>query len=398
MRGCIRPVDSLRSGLKLLTSQDFSLSFGNNFAIREVIMSRAKHALWALLLVAACGGNPFLPEDDGTDSGTDGGTDSGGIGGDDTLADRELPPGTGDPSRRRSIKRFEPRGEPGSAGGGEDDGGAYEGNGFVTEVSYNRAEDTFAVDNLGFDGDRAYTRGNPVANLGPYRVYEGADIARDPVSGRPVEQFVHRALYGVSRTGRTKFAIVRTGSYAPYGFGGFIYQRDGGVVLPTSGQANYTGKYAGLRDFNGSGGIGYTKADMTLDIDFDDFNDGYAVKGQLTNRSVFDLDGNDITDEIVTALSETTEVRQTELPIVRFAVGPNTLDTNGEAIGEVTSLINTADGVQAYETGQYYAIVAGPNSSEVVGIVVTEAEDPRSEGVTVRETGGFILYRGVDEE
>ena len=51
----------------------------------------------------------------------------------------------------------------------------------------------------------------------------------------------------------------------------------------------------------------------------------------------------------------------------------------------------------AYEAGNYYAVISGDatqgGADEVVGIIVVEADDPRSDGVTVRESGGFILYR-----
>jgi len=37
-------------------------------------------------------------------------------------------------------------------------------------------------------------------------------------------------------------------------------------------------------------------------------------------------------------------------------------------------------------------VLAGPNANEVVGIIVVEATVP-GQAATVRETGGFILYR-----
>ena len=42
--------------------------------------------------------------------------------------------------------------------------------------------------------------------------------------------------------------------YAPYQSDpGLMESRDGGVTLPTTGQAQYTGNYSGLRDFDGRG-------------------------------------------------------------------------------------------------------------------------------------------------
>ena len=218
------------------------------------------------------------------------------------------------------------------------------------------------------------------------------------MTGAPIAQFGHRAIYGVSTSGNTEFAIVRTGAYVPYGYGGFVYERDGEVVLPTSGQASYSGDYAGIRDFDGAGGLEYSEGDMTIAIDFNDFNEGAAVAGQVTNRAIFDVNGNDITDDVINALNIDNESSLTELPTLVFSVGPGSLDANGEMTGELTSSVTNADGAAVgFEEGNYYAVISGDatqgGQDEVVGIIVVEATDPRYEGVTVRETGGFILYR-----
>jgi hypothetical protein len=62
------------------------------------------------------------------------------------------------------------------------------------------------------------------------------------------------------------------------------------------------------------------------------------------------------------------------------------LDNNGEIQGGVGSVVDGS----VFESGEYYAVLAGTNSSEVVGIVVLTST---SSTTTVRETGGFILYR-----
>ena len=50
--------------------------------------------------------------------------------------------------------------------------------------------------------------------------------------------------------------------------------------------------------------------------------------------------------------------------------------------------------VKVYEDGKYFAVLAGSGANmEVTGIVVIESQDPIVDGVTARETGGFILYR-----
>ena len=91
-------------------------------------------------------------------------------------------------------------------------------------------QDEFFVDNIAFDGNNIYTRGDPVtgvAQLGSFAVYEGAETTEDPVTGTTLRTFTYRAIYGRSTTGETEFAIVRSGSYVDYGFGGFVYQRNG---------------------------------------------------------------------------------------------------------------------------------------------------------------------------
>ncbi|PJE31909.1 hypothetical protein SAMN06297129_1948 [Pseudooceanicola antarcticus] len=268
-----------------------------------------------------------------------------------------------------------------------------EGGGYVSSVSYNSTDDTFTVDGLAFDGDNEYDRvTTPFGTLGGYALYEGSMSYEDAETGTEVSQLMHRALYGVSSSGRTEFAIARSGGYVPYGFGGFIYQRNGEVTLPTSGQASYSGGYGGVRVFDGSAGLEYTQGDMTVDIDFEDFNTGSGVKGEITNREVFDSDGNDITSDIATALEATT------LPTLTFVIQPGVADDNGEIAGSVISYSSDGAVLKEYESGTYYAILADDDdptvdADEIVGIIVMTSDDPRVDGRTVQETGGFILYR-----
>ena len=176
-------------------------------------------ALALCVFLAACGnGTPFNGETDDTDGSTDGGAGS---------TSREgLPPGTENPTPDSDITRTEPEDE--------------NGNGQAEGYTYNAGDDTFTVDGLAFDGNNVYARGTQVADLGPYAVYEAAETVNDSQTGQPIRQFAHRAIYGVSKntdasgTPKTQFAIVRTGQYADYGFGGFIYKRAGGVTLELS--------------------------------------------------------------------------------------------------------------------------------------------------------------------
>lgn len=358
-------------------------------------MNLSKTLLLACMLLAACEGNPFVEETDPTpDPDPDPVVTDGGING------AGAPVTTGTPSRERTIVRREARND-------ED------GSGFVAGVTYTAASggnpETFTVDGLAFDGGNVYQRDNQVGSLGPFAVYEADALYSDDVTGVPINQFTHRAIYGVSRSGRTQFALVRTGAYTGYGFGGFVYQRNGSVTLPATGQASYSGAYAGLRDFDGAGGLEYTTADMTIDIDFNDFNEGDGVKGRVYNRAIRDINNNDITDDVVTALNTKFGTSLLQLPVLLFQVGPGALDANGEMGGGLDSTISPpGEAAEVYEDGTteenggcsgcgYYAVISGDATSgaqdEIVGVIVVESEDPRAEGVTARETGGFLLYR-----
>lgn len=350
-------------------------------------------AISVLALLAACDdGNPFETEEEiieETEDDTDEDTDEPVVDedADDVLSTGTIrPPQSSDLIARGDIIRAEAENE---------DGG-----GLVSEVIYNPDDDTFFVDGLGFDGENIYQRGVEVSQLNGYAVYEADVVTPDFLTGDPIGQIVpYRAIYGVSEneisTGEptTSFAIVRTGGYVQYGFGGFLYERNGSVELPTSGQAIYTGDYAGVRVFDNTGGLEYTQGEMFIAVDFNDFNTNDAVRGEITNRAAFDINGNEI------AIGGDGQLL---LPDVRFVIeaGGNDVQENGEFSGEVSSFTLTdSNEVEVYETGSYYAVLAGDNTSgdggEVVGVIVMTSDDPRFENVTAQETGGFILYRGT---
>ena len=337
-------------------------------------MIRTTLAVTALALLAACGdGQPFP---DGTETPTNGTTPETDPGIDNDGATPPLP-GTASPSPDRGIVRFE--------------ASAADGSSLIEDVSYDAANDTFTVDGLGFDGANVYSRQQgPLRTLGPARVFAADERTPDSVTNTPITQFVpYRAIYVVSRNQegdepRTSLAVVRTGAYVGYGFGGFVYQRNGGVVLPSTGQAQFTGPYAGMRVFEGRGGLEYTTGDMLLQIDFEDFNANDAVFGQLRNRTVFNERGEPIL----------------ELPDAGWRVveGTQTISENGEISGEMFStFVNEQGALEEGETGTFSGILSGDLTTrpggEVVGVIVLEGEDPRTEGVTVQETGGAVLYR-----
>lgn len=325
-------------------------------------MIRQTATLLAALSLAACldGKNPLV--------------DSGGV------DDPDLP-GTENPTQATPIERYEKR----------DDNN---GNGFAESITYDPVNDTFTVDNLAFDGGNTYLRGLLVPTLNGFRVYDGDIFYADDVTGTPIWQFLHRAIMRESASGNTRLAIVRTGAYIPYGFGGFMFARDTGVDIPLSGQAYFAGDYAGLRDFNGQAGLEFVSADAEAAIDFEDFNDGDGVRLRIYNRRIFDVTGADITASVISAFNSPF---QTTIPELRSKVGPGAVTAAGELSLEMFSNFIDQNGVvQDHLLGDYYGVLAGEGADmELVGVVVVEAKDPRdpSGKIVVRETGGFVMER-----
>ena len=348
-------------------------------------------------MLAGCGGEPPFGGDVGED--TDGGAVDGGGDGGGIMRDG-IPPGTTAPDPATGIFRRE-------ATSTED---VSDGNGFAQGIRYNSADDTFVVDNLPFDGaeNAPYVRGQAVSSLNGYAVYEAVAQYPDTATTRQINQFTHRAIYGVSRNRdangvpETQFAIVRTGAYRDYGFGGFIYQREGDVTLPVAGQALYNGRGAGIRDFGGTGGFEYSTSSVQIAIDFEDFNAGTntssgAVDGFVFNRRVFDRNGTEITTQVIDRINAENTASLTALPTAIFEIRTGNLDQNGEIIGRLSSAFTNDNGDRVdYEEGNYYAVIAGDTvagTDEIVGIVVMEnTADPIAD--SVRDTTGFIVYRG----
>lgn len=393
-------------------------------------MTRILFLILCLGFVTACdsGGGDVLqsPTEGGTGGdGSDGGDDEPPI-----TSERgtpELPPGTTSPTPDTQIVRREARDD--ETGGG-----------YATNIEYrnDQGQDEFFVDNIAFDGNNIYTRGDPVtgvAQLGSFAVYEGAEQTSDPVTGQSLNTFTYRAVYGRSENGGTEFAIVRSGSYVDFGFGGFVYQRNGfdddgnavRLVLPSEGDARYLGDYAGIRVFSGRGGLEYVQGEAEMLVDFKDFNDGQrGVAMFVNNRRLYDIEGNEITLAYLEALSangggagggglfgdlldEAEDDGNTTgpslvvdrddngnpvLPRIRPVISPDDADANGEIAGEIQEAALFDDGTRTTTgEGTYYAIMSGENADEVVGVLVMTGDDPRVDGTTYQETGGFIVYR-----
>ncbi|MCP3969087.1 MAG: hypothetical protein GY717_01955 [Rhodobacteraceae bacterium] len=313
-------------------------------------------ALAAVFVFTACDGNPF-DSTTTTTATTTATTTTTTTTETVTLGAVTLPAGTGStavPSASAGVTR-------------------YETDGSTQDVTYDATADTITIDNLPFDAAGVFDRDDVMPTLAAtgFQVYE---------NNNTTERRAYKAIRGVSASGETEFTVVRTGDYQGYGFGGFVYSRSGTVTLPTSGQATFTGSYGGERVFNGASGLQFTTADATIEVDFADFNANDAVEGTLTNRQYFDQTG--------TLLGT--------LPTLVLATGQ--ISTSGEIGGTASSQLVVGTTPTVFESGSYYAVLSGDTADEMVGIIVIEGTDPQTgsplsggEGVSVQETGGFIV-------
>jgi hypothetical protein len=270
--------------------------------------------------------------------------------------------------------------------------------------------------------------------LGTIAVYHGDLIVPDFLTGAPVEQAIpYVALYDESDVSimedipadatpaeiaaieaaarpRSAFTIVRTGDYVGFGFGGFGYERAGDAVVATTGQATFDGDYGSLRVVDEFPELMVIQGDIQIDIDFDDFNSGAGLKGEITNRQAYTAEGEEIptftgidrrTIDLDDFPDATFNSDVVQLPTLSFVVrgGGETIKDNGELSGEVRSrYVNPQSGeTEVYEEGAYYAIIAGDTTAgdggEITGVLKVESPDSRFLGVEAQETGGFVAGR-----
>jgi hypothetical protein len=384
-----------------------------DFAVKaDPNMTRTPLILAMLALLAACGdGQPLFDdaEADAEDTATDGipfeevaveDVDDP----DDVLnAGTVAPPLLGTLTQRGDIVRVE---APDGNGGG-----------FTSLFSYSSDGDVFLIDGLAFDGLNEYERFASLPQLGTVAVYQGDATVADFLTGTPVSQIVpYFALYDVSdviidegeddQSFRTSFAVVRTGGYDDYGFGTFAYERAGGFVIPTEGQATFSGTYAGLRisETFSTDDLAVedilTSADINIDIDFDDFNGTPGIKGVLSNRQAYDQYGSAIETNrsITTTDGSANAIQLPNLPFIIRGDG-TTISADGEIGGNLANtIIDRSGAIREYETGTYAGIIAGDltdenDGGEIVGVIVIESEDSRFDGIVFQETGGFIATR-----
>lgn len=250
----------------------------------------------------------------------------------------------------------------------------------MDSMVYDPDTQELVVNNIPFDGANAdngqavYTRTGAVG-ASSFSRYENT-----------AGTMAYYAVFRRSASGATQAGAFATSGYIDFGIGGASAQRNTETVsLPTSGEYSFTGEYAAVRVFENAAGMPnqpqYVTGDVQIEMDFGDFDEVGAIVGVISGRQLFDVNGaplGPMDDFVSLAMSEID--RSTGVVAAETAVGVSTSTAE-----ELTS-------------GQWTAILGGPEGTEIAGIVVLEgaANDVPPDNSTpgqIRETGVFIALR-----
>ncbi|MGR3794031.1 hypothetical protein [Vannielia sp. SX4] len=253
--------------------------------------------------------------------------------------------------------------------------------GDLTGVTLN-GDNTLTIDDLPFDGPEG-TGAERYTYMGlaaveatgaPFAQYESGDASAE------TNQRKYFAVYGAGAY--TTASAVGTGDYNGFGWGGAQYTRSG-VSAPDiarQGEAVYEGGYAGVRVSTFGGGendVSFTTADATIEVDFLDFETTGAIEGAIGVRNVYDINGAFL--GTLPAISLATAYSDEDGFI--FDGAASSLDRTGSNAGDV------------FESGTWEGAFAGPNSEEIVGLIVITG--PAREGQS--DSGGFT-QTGLDDD
>ncbi|WP_417248066.1 hypothetical protein [Celeribacter sp.] len=242
--------------------------------------------------------------------------------------------------------------------------------------------DTLTIEGMPFDGDDSYVRLTSGSNTGTagqngkFFLYENAESTQtDPVGGSTIDQFYYIALHQSKNVGDDRVYVTIVGgdqSSDSIPLEGFVYGRTGGVVMATANQGKWTGDYAAVRTFHDTDMLDYVSGFMELEIDFEELNSAGAIRYVISDRQVFDINGDPIG-----SLD----------PIGVFAEN-GALDAQGEFQADANDIEITGT-VTGNATIQ--GMLAGDDAEVAVGTVVMEYDEATNGSVV--ETGGFILDR-----
>ncbi|MCB6178878.1 hypothetical protein LHP98_12150 [Rhodobacter sp. Har01] len=297
-------------------------------------MSKRGFTVLALLsMLAGCGGNPFVnQEDPGADGGTPD-TTPGSVYGDDLNDDLVM-----------------------------------------NSMVYDPDGNVIVVNNIPFDGATAANgqaeyeqTGTLPGDFGRYENVAGANR--------------YFAVFRRSGTGAVEAGAFGTTAFVDFGLGGAAAKRLAtSVSLPNSGEYTFTGEYAAIRIFDSASGINtpqYVTGAAEIDIDFGDFDGIGAILGTVSGRQVYDSAGAPlgVMDDYIS-----------------LALG-NVDRSNGTIDGGGASLRETSTG-SIIASGDWSGVIGGTNGTELAGIVVLEgAVDDAGGTGNMRETGVIIAAR-----
>lgn len=250
----------------------------------------------------------------------------------------------------------------------------------MDSMVYDPETDEIVVNNIPFDGATAENGQARYARAGALGT---SSFARyENVAG----QMAYFAVFRRSDSGAVEAGAFGTSSYIDFGIGGAGARRSTETVnLPSTGEYTFTGEYAAVRVYENAVGAPslphYVTGDVTIALDFGDFDATGAIVGVIDNRTLYDNDGSEIgpmDDFVSLAMSE-----------IDLETGKIT-----DGVAKGVSLATTEE----LTSGQWSAILGGDGGTEIAGILVLEgdATDPPADGsdpFQVRETGVLIATR-----
>lgn len=250
----------------------------------------------------------------------------------------------------------------------------------MNSMVYDPLTDELVVNNIPFDGASAPNGQARYVNTG---AVPGTSFSRyENVEG----DLAYYAVFRRSTSGAVEGGAFATSGYINFGIGGAGAKRSTATVdLPESGEYTFTGEYAAVRVFENAPGMPTTpqlvSGTVRVSLDFGDYDNVGAIVGVINNRQLYDINGTPLgpmDDFITLAMSEIDR------------------DTGTIVAGGAKGI--SYDTAEELTSGQWTAILGGPNGTEIAGIIVVEgaAGDVPLDGSdpgTVRETGVLIAVR-----
>jgi len=255
----------------------------------------------------------------------------------------------------------------GGSVGGDVGGNVETFSGEVNRFDYDAATDTLSINNLPFDLSGTYTR-DPTMDVTGFKAYRNSGGGRN-----------YLAFYAESPGATVGAGAVKTANYNEFGYGGTVL-RATRANLPTTGEAQFSGRYAGVRITNPtSGQFNTVDGSASVLVDFRNFDGTGAIDISVSNRNLYDNTGA-LVGSLPNLAASTTS----------FQTGSNVL--NQTAISEIVApgtphLSGTLNGAVGGTVG------AGLGGA-IAGVIVISGPTSVT-GVTAEETGAFVATQSA---